>query len=514
MAKQVKLQALGAVSNGALKSDKLPSRIKILDWGVNKTLDGEVTFDEQSAQVFYANQKNIGRTFAPLDFNHNTVPGTVAYENDKEPRAVAGYGVPTVYHGDGLYYEYMCWTPSGDKSAKDYADISPAVITDASNRVIALHSTGLTPAGAVEGLSFYSADSIDALKTVAKIRPFSSDEEGEDEDEDGKKPKSKKGKGKMKVLSSDMEYADPERKQFPICTEEHVRAAWRLFSPGNVSGYSSDQISGIKETIAAKAKQYGIELKAESADDAKVQVNAYVTDPYKGLDMEIGEMLEFFRAKLGLPNDAKPDDIMKAIRAKWEGIDGADKQVLPFKTEGGSVNPQIRNDGPMDGNGSSLRTVITYDAIEALIRKNNESVTSAITSSLQAKFDESVKAFNTEIATLKAERDQKAKDAEGKERQALLDEATRKGAVLPLSAENLGKLEISLLREMVANAKPEVPVTPRPLKALSADGKVPAVAPGAKERASAMMTDYFAQHGVRSRGRLDFTGVTTPGRAN
>jgi hypothetical protein len=89
MAKSVTLKTVPAISNKALKEKDLPSRLKVLNWGKNKTLDGEIMFDDESAKVFYANQKSIGRTMAPLDFNHNTVPGTRAYDGEKEPRAMA-----------------------------------------------------------------------------------------------------------------------------------------------------------------------------------------------------------------------------------------------------------------------------------------------------------------------------------------------------------------------------------------------------------------------------------------
>ncbi len=536
MAKSVRLQSLAAVSNQALKEDELPSRIKVLDWGKNKTLDGEITFDEQSAQVFYANQKSIGRTYAPLDFNHNTVPGTMAYKNDKEPRAVAGYGVPTIAPGDGLYYEYMQWTPSGVKSAKDFADLSPAVITDDDNRVIGLHSTALTPAGAIEGLSFYSAESIDALKTVAHIKPMSSkmdddcdgdddkkedDDEDEDDDKEAKGKKAKMAKGKVKAHSSDepygsVEYADPgfqndKKKRYPINTEEHVRAALNYINQAkNQKNYTAEQIASIKNKIAAKAKHYGIQLRAESADNAKVQVNAYVQDPYKGLDMEIGEHLEYFREKLGLPDGTEPDDIMKKLRAKWEGIEDADKQPLPEKALGSTVDPDVRNDGSMDkSRAGQPHGVITYDAVEALLRKSTETATKAI----ETKFEDTIKSFNAEIATLKAERDANARNAETKERESLIDEANRLGKVLPLSADELKEIKLETLRSIVKNTRPEVPLTTRPLKAMSADGKVPAVVPGSMQRASDTMTEYFAQRGLQARGKMDFTGVTTPGRS-
>lgn len=511
MAKAVNLKAPKAISNGALKESELPTRIKVLNWGESTTLDDPILFDEKSAECFYANQRSIGRSLVPLDFNHNTVKGTQAYEADKEPRAIAAYGVPTVIPGDGLYLDYLRWTPSGEKSARDYADLSPAVVCDDDNRVIGMHSVALTPAGAIEGLSFYSADSMSKLVGFDDKMEHAADCDCDD-------CKAKKAKLKTACMSAeddhkskygDVDYADTKNHKYPINTEEHVRAAWSyIHMPKNQKGYSPDEVATIKKRISAKAKHYGIELRAESADSAvKKQVNAYVTMPYEeeGIDNMVGEHLEYFRKALGLADDAKPDDVMKFLRAKWEGMEKEDKETLPFKTDGGSVDPQIRNDGPLDaGRAGQPQGIIKYAAeLDEKIAKAISGVTETLTKSFEAN----TKALTAELEVLRTERNQKAKDAETAERNSLIAQASREGKVIPLSADKVQTVDIGILREIVANAKPEVPMEPRGVRALAAGEKKPELA-GARQRASEMMTRFFSTQGVQSLGKQNLNPRT------
>jgi len=60
--------------------------------------------------------------------------------------------------GDGLYLTALSYTPSGNKYAREYRDLSPAVLLDDDGEVIFCHSVALCPQGEVRGLSFYSVD--------------------------------------------------------------------------------------------------------------------------------------------------------------------------------------------------------------------------------------------------------------------------------------------------------------------------------------------------------------------
>jgi phage I-like protein len=58
----------------------------------------------------------------------------------------------------GFGQEDCVWTPKGEEFARNYPDISPAVLYDEKTmEVLGLASSGLVPAGGVIGLSFFSA---------------------------------------------------------------------------------------------------------------------------------------------------------------------------------------------------------------------------------------------------------------------------------------------------------------------------------------------------------------------
>jgi phage I-like protein len=143
-------------SNGALAGEKLPARLKLLDWGENKTVKGPVRVSDLSVSLLQSNQSDRGFAEVALDFEHNTVRGSPEFERTTEPRPVAAYGIPRVIAGEGLFLENLRWTPAGKKDALNYADLSPAVELDAEGNIIFIHSAALVRNGAVDGLSFFS----------------------------------------------------------------------------------------------------------------------------------------------------------------------------------------------------------------------------------------------------------------------------------------------------------------------------------------------------------------------
>ncbi len=146
------------ISNGALKGDTLPARIKVLGWGRNESVIGTVLFDEKSVEALNANQRKLGHDRVALDYEHNCVVGSEEYIRTKEPREVAAFGTVEAVAGDGLYLRDLTWTPSGLAHAKNYEDLSLAPKLDAEGRVVFVHSAALTRNGAVYDLSFFSAD--------------------------------------------------------------------------------------------------------------------------------------------------------------------------------------------------------------------------------------------------------------------------------------------------------------------------------------------------------------------
>lgn len=162
------------ITNGAaerLAADgKLPDRLKILNWGDNPAIAGlNPKLGSHSLKMFAALMRDKGLDRVALDFEHNTVPGTVEYERTQEPRAIAAHGPAELIPGDGLYLTNLSYTPHGNGFALEYPDLSPAVHIDpATGEVDFLHSCALTRAGAVMGLSYYSVEASIEDKTTTQ----------------------------------------------------------------------------------------------------------------------------------------------------------------------------------------------------------------------------------------------------------------------------------------------------------------------------------------------------------
>jgi hypothetical protein len=155
------------ISNGARFGDTLPDRIKILNWGVNDSVkDVHPVVNEKTMPCLQRFMAKFGFDRVALDYEHNTVKGSPAFEAGSEPRKVAGYGIPTVIEGDGLYLVDMVYTPSGKENALEFYDLSPAVQLADDGTVIFVHSAALCRQGAVKDLSFYTVDVDTAVTTT------------------------------------------------------------------------------------------------------------------------------------------------------------------------------------------------------------------------------------------------------------------------------------------------------------------------------------------------------------
>lgn len=153
--KEVQLTPL-KISNGALQVKGLPRRLKLLDWGVNNTVYGQVIVNETTAALLPMNQKKLGFDTIALDYEHNTVPKTPEFERTKEPREIAANGVPLVVPGEGLFLDTLEYTPSGRQNHMNYIDLSPTPKLSEKGEVVFLHSVALCRQGAVEGLHYFS----------------------------------------------------------------------------------------------------------------------------------------------------------------------------------------------------------------------------------------------------------------------------------------------------------------------------------------------------------------------
>jgi len=175
-----------------LREGDLPKRIKVLNWGENPNVTGTpvVVGDALARAVklpLYAWRR------VPLDFQHNTVPGTDAYKESKEPREVAGYGDIEVIPGDGVYLTMQSWTPKGLATAHNFACVSAtpcigkAQHTPAQGNVLGITSVALCRNGAVPGMDFVDVPLSAFLPTGADDDPPPHKSKTESRDMDWKK---------------------------------------------------------------------------------------------------------------------------------------------------------------------------------------------------------------------------------------------------------------------------------------------------------------------------------------
>lgn len=151
------LQTLRSSAVPLYAADAPPKRLVVLPWGRNPSRRGDFVVDEQTTKVFDANQqKNRIDGKLALDFEHNTLPGTPAYESSSEPRPIAAWAMCKVIPGEGVVYEDIEWTPDGLSAwqRKLYQDLSPAPVRGPDGKtVIAMHSTALCRHGELADLT-------------------------------------------------------------------------------------------------------------------------------------------------------------------------------------------------------------------------------------------------------------------------------------------------------------------------------------------------------------------------
>lgn len=149
------------ITNNALEGGALPERLKLLDWGANASINPlSPRITKRTLASFAAVQSKHGWDRVPLDYEHNTVKGSPAWKESKEPRTVAAYGAAEVIEGDGLYFTGLIYTPNGKENAANFIDLSPAVLMDErTGEVLGMHSCALTRTGAIEGIHFYTVES-------------------------------------------------------------------------------------------------------------------------------------------------------------------------------------------------------------------------------------------------------------------------------------------------------------------------------------------------------------------
>ncbi|MGL6351781.1 MAG: phage protease [Aeromonas sp.] len=371
---RVALQALPTASQAG--RGEPPERLLVCPLGSHDARDrGTVLVDELTLSGFAAAMAaaRIGPRIA-LDFEHNTVPGTPAYEAEAEPRRIAAWGVAQATP-QGLVLAGLEWTPAGRAAWTEdlFQDISPAVIQDAATgRVLALHSVALCRHGELPGLTLEGAISA----------------------------------AQMLALTANFERSDS------------VGSGVKKDQTDSVGLVASPAKSGVGAFShpPGKSNSDSVGIKSDSVGSFSNQANQTMTNP--------NEKMKHHPALVAL---------LKAL--------GADLAAESDEA--------------------------AYEAAVTAAAGALEKLQAAAPVALSAQ----ITALQTAVTAL-------TRSDEQLSRQRLLDQATAQGKVIPLSAEQVAQVPLSVLQSLVAVAKPgEVPlgkgVTAEPVKpavtALSAE---------------------------------------------
>lgn len=128
-------------------ADALPTRLKMLDWGLNPNAR-ETTVNVGATLLANLQRPEYPFREVALDFEHNTVEGTPAYKESKEPRPVAAYCSVDVVPNDGVYFNVLRWTSDGRKNSEHYQDLSATPLIDDAGNVVAVASGAICRVGA------------------------------------------------------------------------------------------------------------------------------------------------------------------------------------------------------------------------------------------------------------------------------------------------------------------------------------------------------------------------------
>ena len=240
---------------------KLPHRIKVLNWGDNPNCHGKrVNVGPLFVRCLGADTYPYRKV--ALDFEHNTFPGTPAYKESAEPRAVAGFGTIEAVEGEGVYITMSSWTPEGERMAAHYADVSAGAVTDKEGNLIAVSSVALCRAGSVDGMDFVEAPLSGGISSALS---------GIINQEGGLKPAAPISKGKQA-----MDYKALLLKSLGLgedATDEAIQAALDAAEKkpkngerGTGNGEQSEALSAaVKEAVAEAVKPIEKKVAALSA---------------------------------------------------------------------------------------------------------------------------------------------------------------------------------------------------------------------------------------------------------
>lgn len=240
--------AVALADCGEGKKNGLPTRMRVLKWGENpNSQDVPVRVGSQLPAAMAAATYPFHQI--ALDYEHNTWPGSKAYQETREPREVAAFLTVEAVEGDGVYVNVDRWTPSGERNAHNYCDLSATPLLDGDGNVTAIVSVALTRTGAVPDIAFAQAAAMSAINPTTH--------------------------------GDAMNWKEILAKQFglqPDCTDEELQTAWAAHLEAVQTAKDAAKAAA-KPADAAPAADGAVALSAEAIGGIVAKAVKALTDP-------------------------------------------------------------------------------------------------------------------------------------------------------------------------------------------------------------------------------------------
>lgn len=514
------------INNHALRNKRLPTQLKVLNWGKNETNDGDVYLNELSVEVFEANQRKAGRDKAiALDFDHCTVKGSKEYVAG-QPKAIAAYGDPVIVKGDGLYLYNIEWTDLGEKYAKNYKDLSPAAVIDKTGVLLGLDSVALTPHGAVRDLNFFSAGGfdVDMIKNMSvgdrgasNPKPTSEGFVIKDADVDSKyneggaNPAVKLGKSGPELKEMDavdmgtMSVEDDKEALSKMKDlEEHEK--------GEIAeGDDHDKDCMCSTCSAHLGARDGWSPSEHSAHQAKVKefseddhYSKYGDVPYADREnhkypIDTEKHVRAAWSYINMPKNAKKEgDKVSAVKSRIKnaskkfGINIASEaktksmsadnpsfpdaykaQPLQYNTMNDTIIKKMAAEVGMDGESDQEKVLFAFLAkYEGLKAEIEGQIThkSNTEDGGRKQFSADIDFLKKEVEELKKQKADNATRYDQTERDNLIRQAAREGKIVPLSADEVKTVDLGILKSIINNQPKNIVPMGSALRVLSVQG--------------------------------------------
>lgn len=154
--KYVSAVALTGNDPVAVTSGSLPKTISLFCWGENPSTRGSFFVNETSLAAVQQQIDSGAFRRVVVDFEHQSSKQSPNYK--PAPRHHVAYGDVAITSDNSIVLQNVTYTPTGEKFAHDFYDVSPVPIHTKDGVILGIQSVGLVTQGALLESTLFSAE--------------------------------------------------------------------------------------------------------------------------------------------------------------------------------------------------------------------------------------------------------------------------------------------------------------------------------------------------------------------